>query len=139
MTISIRAHIEKAIGLIRQGQHRMAISVLQQALFQLPLDEEPIDIASFFDESDEITLELSVPMSFPSVEFETDEEGQHFLVIDAIDAWIIGDEEAQELQDLCYPLKELRHLSQSDLNTYKMSVIAKLKEMVLSRRITQQG
>jgi len=126
----MRAQIEKAMALIRQGQSMKALRVLGGVVQQLPEEDD--------EDTGEITLELAIPMEFPSVDFQTSEDGQHFLLVDKENAWVIGAEEEEELKALCYPLRDLRYLDASDLNVYKMSVSAKLKEMVLAERVTKR-
>lgn len=127
----MRRDIEKAISLVRQGQNKRALKVLCRIRQQLPPDDEDEDTG-------EITLELAIPMEFPSVDIQMSEDGEHYLVVDQEDEWVIGHQEAMELQELCTPLQHLRFLNTSDVNVYKMSVTAKLKEMVLVERVVKR-
>lgn len=128
----MRSHIEKAMALIRQGQSMKALRVLSGILQTLPLEETDDE------DTGEITLELAIPMEFPSVEIEMVVDGTHFLVIDQEDEWIIGHKEVLELNALCSAFEHRRYMDVSEVNVYKMSVAAKIKEMVLCERVVKR-
>lgn len=125
--------IEQAVALIRQGQPQKALVVLARVLQDLP--DTPV-----VDTTEDVTLELAIPMEFPTVELHPLEDGGVDIVIDAENNWKMGRDAEYGLHVLCSSIKDRNFfegdsLNVSDLNVYKMSIAAKLKEMVLAEQI----
>jgi hypothetical protein len=127
----MRSQIEKAMALIRQGQSRKALLLLERVALQLPSEPTP-DL--YGDDVEEDTLELDVPSTIPTATIVQTKRGPQ-LQIDAEGQWHIGTAEVEELKALCSTMEQLQALEPRDFNTYLLAIKTKLREWVSVGRV----
>ena len=133
----LRSTLEKTQALIRQGFRKEAMNELDRLIKHI--DSKNADVViepTKFDDDDEITLELAIPTDVPTVDFEITRDGVS-VIIDEEDQWNIPE---SLVTQVCLPLQESEEevYSKATLNTYKMSMTAKLKELVMQGKIVKR-